>query len=170
MGNPVAWFEIYVQDMARAKAFYETVFQVQLQALGDPAGEMEMWSLPGDMNSYGAPGALVKRAGVPSGGSATLVYLHCEDARGGGPGGWRRGPGAPVQAPHRAVRVHRPGGGHRGEHDRAALHGLGQVQRDVEGVEIAQHVAFGNHEAVVGDHRHHLLGQPAMGAQRLGQA
>jgi hypothetical protein len=79
MGNPVAWFEIYVQDMARAKAFYETVFQVQLQALGDPAGEMEMWSFQGDMNSYGAPGALVKRAGVPSGGSATLVYFHCED-------------------------------------------------------------------------------------------
>ena len=24
--NPVGWFEIYVTDMARAKAFYETVF------------------------------------------------------------------------------------------------------------------------------------------------
>jgi predicted enzyme related to lactoylglutathione lyase len=79
MGNPVAWFEIYVQDMARAKAFYETVFQVQLQALGDPAGQMEMWSFPGDMNSYGTPGALVKRPGVPSGGNSTVVYFHCED-------------------------------------------------------------------------------------------
>lgn len=25
--NPVGWFEIYVQDMERAKKFYETVFQ-----------------------------------------------------------------------------------------------------------------------------------------------
>ena len=25
--NPVRWFEIYVQDMDRARKFYETVFQ-----------------------------------------------------------------------------------------------------------------------------------------------
>jgi len=29
--NPVAWFEIYVQDMPRAKAFYEAVFQGTLE-------------------------------------------------------------------------------------------------------------------------------------------
>ena len=79
MSNPVAWFEIYVQDMARARAFYESVFQVQLQALHDPDQPMEMWSFPGDMTSYGAPGALVKMAGVPSGGNATVVYFHCQD-------------------------------------------------------------------------------------------
>ena len=28
--NPVGWFEIYVQDMERAKAFYELVLQTQL--------------------------------------------------------------------------------------------------------------------------------------------
>jgi hypothetical protein len=33
MNNPVCWFEIYVQDMARAKAFYETVFGVPLTRL-----------------------------------------------------------------------------------------------------------------------------------------
>jgi predicted enzyme related to lactoylglutathione lyase len=27
LSNPVNWFEIYVQDMVRAKAFYEGVFQ-----------------------------------------------------------------------------------------------------------------------------------------------
>ena len=32
--NPVGWFEIYVQDMPRARAFYESVFAVQLQKLG----------------------------------------------------------------------------------------------------------------------------------------
>jgi len=29
--NPVVWFEIYVQDMARAKKFYEAVLQVKLE-------------------------------------------------------------------------------------------------------------------------------------------
>jgi len=28
MNNPVCWFEIYVQDMDRAKKFYEMVFDV----------------------------------------------------------------------------------------------------------------------------------------------
>jgi hypothetical protein len=31
--NPVGWFEIYVQDISRAKAFYEAVLQTQLQRL-----------------------------------------------------------------------------------------------------------------------------------------
>ena len=31
--NPVRWFEIYVQDMDRARKFYETVFQTELQRL-----------------------------------------------------------------------------------------------------------------------------------------
>jgi hypothetical protein len=79
MSNPVAWFEIYVQDMTRAKKFYESVFKVTLQSLSGPTPDMEMWSFPGDMNSYGVPGALVQRKGVPSGGNSTVVYFHCED-------------------------------------------------------------------------------------------
>jgi predicted enzyme related to lactoylglutathione lyase len=34
--KPVGWFEIYVQDMKRAKAFYEAVFAVQLEKLESP--------------------------------------------------------------------------------------------------------------------------------------
>ena len=78
-GNPVAWFEIYVQDMARARAFYGTVFQVTLQQLNAPLDELEMWAFPSDMERYGSSGTLVKMTGVPSGGSGTLVYFHCED-------------------------------------------------------------------------------------------
>jgi len=37
-GNPVGWFEIYVQDMARARAFYEAVLGVKLEALPVPDG------------------------------------------------------------------------------------------------------------------------------------
>lgn len=80
--NPVGWFEIYVQDMPRAKAFYEAVFQGTLEAMNnpDPANfaDMEMWAFPTSMEGYGAPGALVRMAGCPSGGS-TLVYFSCED-------------------------------------------------------------------------------------------
>jgi hypothetical protein len=47
MSNPVAWFEIYVQDMARAKKFYQSVFKVVLQKLDNPDPAMEMWSFPG---------------------------------------------------------------------------------------------------------------------------
>ena len=84
--NPVVWFEIYVQDMARAKAFYETVLQRTLAQMPPPTDtftDMEMWAFPSDketsMNSYGACGMLVKMAGVPSGGGGTLVYFGCDD-------------------------------------------------------------------------------------------
>lgn len=75
--NPVGWFEIYVQDMSRAKAFYETVFATKLEKL--PGAELEMWTFGMDNDSYGAPGALVKMEGCSSGGGGTLVYFSCED-------------------------------------------------------------------------------------------
>ena len=80
--NPVVWFEIYVQDMARAQRFYEAVFQCALQPLATPAGldgGMQMLSFPGDMSTTGAAGMLVKMEGVPSGGGGMLVYFACED-------------------------------------------------------------------------------------------
>lgn len=77
-GNVVNWFEIYVQDMPRARAFYESVLQVKLSPLSP--GPPEMWSFPGgDMQSYGTSGSLVKMDGVPSGGNSTVVYFHAED-------------------------------------------------------------------------------------------
>lgn len=78
--NPVGWFEIYVQDMARAKRFYEAVFQVTLDKLNAPGDEgLQMWAFPMSMERYGAPGALVKMEGFPSGGNSVLVYFSCED-------------------------------------------------------------------------------------------
>lgn len=80
--NPVVWFEIYVQDMARAQAFYETVFACKLEAMQAPEGDaygMAMLSFPSDMNAAGAAGMLVTMEGVPSGPGGTLVYFACED-------------------------------------------------------------------------------------------
>lgn len=77
--NPVTWFEIYVQDMDRAKAFYESVFQVQLEKLNSPEDDAEMWAFPMNMGGMGAAGSLVKMNGVPSGGCSTLVYFSSND-------------------------------------------------------------------------------------------
>jgi uncharacterized protein len=78
--NPVGWFEIYVQDMPRAKAFYEGLLGVELKRLETPIGEIsEMWSFPMHRDGSGASGALVKMAGGPSGGNATIVYFTCDD-------------------------------------------------------------------------------------------
>ncbi|MEO5813466.1 MAG: VOC family protein [Rhodanobacter sp.] len=78
--NPVGWFEIYVQDMARAQAFYESVLDTKLDALGDPNDStVEMRAFPMDMESQGAAGALTKMHGFPSGGNSTLVYFTCAD-------------------------------------------------------------------------------------------
>ncbi len=78
--NPIAWFEIYVEKMERAKKFYETVLAVNLEKLSDPTDSgIEMWSFPSNMESYGATGALVKMEGFSSGGNSTLVYFACED-------------------------------------------------------------------------------------------
>ena len=75
--NPVGWFEIYVQDMGRAKAFYERVFGVQLAKLDNP--EIEMWTFPMQAERYGAPGALVRMPGFPAGANSVLVYFSCTD-------------------------------------------------------------------------------------------
>jgi len=75
--NAVSWFEIYVQDMPRARAFYEKVFDRKLERLD--SGDLEMWAFQGVMDKYGSGGALVRIPGVPSGGMGTIVYFECED-------------------------------------------------------------------------------------------
>lgn len=79
--NPVVWFEIYVQDLARAKAFYETVFACRLEKLNPPDSEatgLQMLAFPMETSATGAAGALVKMEGAPSQ-TGTLVYFACDD-------------------------------------------------------------------------------------------
>ena len=75
--NPVVWFEIYVEDMERAKKFYENVFQVRLEKLNSPA--LELWAFPMVKDGVGCSGALVKMPGFSSGGNSTLVYFNSAD-------------------------------------------------------------------------------------------
>jgi predicted enzyme related to lactoylglutathione lyase len=77
MMNPVGWFEIYVNDMPRAKAFYESVFEQTLEKLNSP--EVELWAFPMARDKPGAAGALVKMPNFPSGRNSVLVYFSCDD-------------------------------------------------------------------------------------------
>lgn len=80
MPNPIGWFEIYVDDMPRAKKFYESVLDITLEKLDSPTEmKIEMWCFPSDMEQYGASGALAHMENVKAGGNSTLVYFSCED-------------------------------------------------------------------------------------------
>lgn len=80
--NPIVWFEIYVDNMKRAKKFYESVLDLKLEEMptpGDMEEEMEMVSFPGDMKKHGANGALVRMDGMKPGGNSTMIYFVSED-------------------------------------------------------------------------------------------
>ncbi|MEX0738331.1 MAG: VOC family protein [Pseudohongiella sp.] len=85
INNPVVHFEIYVQDMSRAKAFYEAVLEIKLEHMPNPTPDMDadMWFFPMDkeagMSTYGAGGMLAKMEGFTPGTGGTLVYFGCDD-------------------------------------------------------------------------------------------
>ena len=74
-------FEIYVQDIPRAKKFYEVVLGVELENMKTPGpGLDELFTFPMEMDGLGAGGALVKMEGGPSGGgNSVIVYFRCDD-------------------------------------------------------------------------------------------
>jgi predicted enzyme related to lactoylglutathione lyase len=75
--NVVGWFEIYVQDMERAKTFYQKTFQLTLEPLDSPG--IELWAFPMQPDNPGCAGALAKMNGKDSGGGGTIVYFSCAD-------------------------------------------------------------------------------------------
>lgn len=86
--NPFVWTEIYVEDMDRAKKFYETVFDIEMNSLPVPTGMdvdksnenyFEMMAFPSNMSIYGVSGTLVKSNTYKPGAGGTLVYFGCDD-------------------------------------------------------------------------------------------
>jgi predicted enzyme related to lactoylglutathione lyase len=75
--NPVGWFEIYVQDMERAKVFYQKTLETTLEHL-ETTG-VELWAFPMQRESPGCAGALVKMAGKDSGVGGTIIYFPVAD-------------------------------------------------------------------------------------------
>ena len=77
MNNPIGWFEIYVDDIVRAKTFYEGVFSVTLEKLNSP--DIAMWTFPMDMNKFGASGSLVHIPGFSPARNSVIIYFSCAD-------------------------------------------------------------------------------------------
>lgn len=76
----VGWFDIYVDDMERAQAFYETVLDTELTAMNDPNDPTaQMRAFADDFVSHGAGGALVKLAHASPGPGGSMVYFSCDD-------------------------------------------------------------------------------------------
>jgi len=77
--NAIGWFDIYVDDLERAVAFYEAVLGHKLTELPDPTGQSQMMSFAADMSAYGAGGALTKSKHASPGVGGTIVYFSTED-------------------------------------------------------------------------------------------
>lgn len=77
--NPVGWFEIYVDDLNRAKSFYETVFTHHLEALPSDDPTITMVKFLGNPNEAGASGVLIKHPMKKPSTEGTLVYFSCSD-------------------------------------------------------------------------------------------
>ena len=76
----VGWFDIYVDDMARAQAFYETVLATTLNSMDDPNNPaVQMRAFEDDYASHGAGGALVKMEHASPGPGGAMVYFSCDD-------------------------------------------------------------------------------------------
>lgn len=73
--NAISWFEIPTEDLARATAFYEAVFSIELQPMDFPNLRMRMFPVE---SPDGVSGALVKTDGfhVPSPTLGPLLYLN----------------------------------------------------------------------------------------------
>lgn len=77
--NMVGWFEIPVNDMDRAKAFYEAVFKIDIQIVD--FGGMLMGCFPYEEGKEGAAGTLIKQDTYIPSQEGTLVYFICEDVQ-----------------------------------------------------------------------------------------
>lgn len=77
--NAVVWFDIYVDNLDRAVAFYEAVLDIKMEPMGDPTGETQMMSFPAEMSAYGAGGALTKSDHASPGTGGTVVYFGADD-------------------------------------------------------------------------------------------
>jgi hypothetical protein len=75
--NVVGWFEIPVSKIERAKKFYETVFDFEINVM-DFGGTLMGW-FPSAGEAYGATGSLIQDKNYTPSTDGTLVYFACEN-------------------------------------------------------------------------------------------
>ncbi|MBL7963704.1 MAG: VOC family protein [Flavobacteriales bacterium] len=74
--NALNWFEIATHDLDRAQKFYETVFQIKMEAMDLP--ELEMRMFPGDGQNGKVGGAIVKSGMHKPSKEGALIYLNAD--------------------------------------------------------------------------------------------
>jgi len=77
--NMVAWFEIPVTDMDRAKAFYESVFKIEINS--QDIGGVMMGFFPANPEAPGAMGSLMKYDSYIPSHEGSLIYFSSEDVQ-----------------------------------------------------------------------------------------
>lgn len=77
--NMVGWFEIPVNDMDRAKIFYESVFKVEISVQN--FGGLLMGWFPDRGNVVGAQGTLIKQDSYIPSQEGTLVYFISDNVQ-----------------------------------------------------------------------------------------
>jgi len=75
MKKVIVWFEIPVNDFARAKKFYSKIIQFDMKK--ETIGSDQMGFFPGEKGEVS--GAIVKGEGFEPGGKGTTVYLNGGD-------------------------------------------------------------------------------------------
>jgi predicted enzyme related to lactoylglutathione lyase len=71
--NAVTWFELPVADMRRARSFYETLLNAQMQEF---PGEEPCFIFPAEPQGVG--GSLIERKGMKPAAEGTMVYLNVD--------------------------------------------------------------------------------------------
>jgi predicted enzyme related to lactoylglutathione lyase len=75
--NPVTWFEIPVDDLGRAKEFYEKVFSTTLDPL--EMGPVRMAWFPRPENATGTSGGLIQAPGRTPSRTGTVIFFSVLD-------------------------------------------------------------------------------------------
>lgn len=75
--NPVNWFEIPVEDLNRAKTFYEKIFEVEITI--NEMGNLKMGWFPFEQEGTGASGTLIKAESYKPSYDGTMVYFSVDD-------------------------------------------------------------------------------------------
>lgn len=73
MKNPINWFELPVNDMDRAKKFYETILGIEISV--QEFGKALMGWFPFEANGPGATGTLMKGESYVPSHHGTMIYF-----------------------------------------------------------------------------------------------
>ena len=72
--NAINWFEIPATDILRAKAFYESIFEITMQEMEMP--DMKYAMFPFDTKSAKVSGAIAKSSFHTPSSTGSIIYLN----------------------------------------------------------------------------------------------